>query len=145
MIELEFTKYLNCPVEQVYDFVINADNLRLWQSGLIKSELLTRGPLRVGTRVRQVRFMGPKKSEIKAEITILEPNKRFTTKTITSPKATIDYSFEPKNGGTLLTYRFEMHTSGLMHMMEPMVKGIIKTDTDADLDKLKQILESQVM
>ena len=141
MIELEFTIDLDRPVEQVYDFVINAENLRLWQSGLIKSELLTRGPLRVGTRVRQVRYMGPKKSEIKAEITALEPNKRFTTKTITNPKATIDYIFEPKDGGTLLTYKFEMHTSGLMHMMERMVKEIIKTDTDADLEKLKQILE----
>ena len=142
MIELEFTMYLNRPVEQVYDFVINADNLRLWQSGLIKSEVLTRGPLRVGTRVRQIRFMGPKKSEIKAEITALEPNKRFTTKTITKPKVTVDYIFKPKEGGTQLTYNFVMQTSGLMHMLEPMVKDIIKTDTDTDLEKLKQVLES---
>jgi uncharacterized protein YndB with AHSA1/START domain len=142
MIEMEFTTYLNRPVDQVYDFVINAENLILWQSGLVKSELLTRGPLRVGTRVRQVRMMGPKKSEVKAEITALEPNKRFTTKTITNPKATVDDLFEPQDGGTLLTYRFELHTSGLMHMFESQVKDIIQTDTNADLEKLKQILEA---
>ena len=141
MIELEFTTYLNHPVEQVYDFVINADNLRLWQTGLIKSEVLTRGPLRVGTRVRQIRYMGPKQSEIKAEITALEPNKRFTTKTITKPKVTIDYIFEVKEGGTQLTYKFVMQTSGLMHLLEPMVKDFIKSDTDADFEKLKQVLE----
>jgi uncharacterized protein YndB with AHSA1/START domain len=142
MIELEFTTHLNRPVEEVYDFVINAENLILWQSGLVKSELLTRGPLRVGTRVRQVRFMGPKKSEVKAEIIALEPNRRFTTQTITNPKATVDYLFEPQDGGTLMTYRFKMQTSGLMHMFESQVKDIIQTDTNADLEKLKQILEA---
>ena len=77
MIQHKVTIHLNRPVEQVFAFLVDTRNLHTWQSSLIRNELLTEGPLRVGTRFREVRRMGPRQSEIQAEITAFEPNKRF--------------------------------------------------------------------
>jgi hypothetical protein len=49
------------PVDEVWEFVHDIANDRLWQTTLIESEQLTDGPMGVGTRVREVRrFLGLK-------------------------------------------------------------------------------------
>jgi uncharacterized protein YndB with AHSA1/START domain len=106
MIQHEVTIHLNRPVEQVFAFLADSKNLRTWQSDLIENEQLTEGTLRVGTRFREVRRTGPRQSEIQAEITDFESNKRFATKTITKPQVTVSYSLEGENGGTRLYYKF---------------------------------------
>ena len=142
MIQHEVTLHLKRPVEQVFAFLADYQNLRTWQSNLIENEQLTEGPFRVGTRFREVRRTGPGQSEIHGEITDFEPNKRFSTKTSTKPQVTVSYSLEGENGGTRLNYKFVMLTSGMMRLLEPLIAGSIKKDTNLDFQKLKHILES---
>jgi len=142
MIQHEVTLHLERPVEQVFAFLADYQNLRTWQSDLIENEQLTEGPLRVGTRFREVRRTGPRQSEIHGEITDFEPNKRFSTKTSTKPQVTVSYSLEGENSGTRLNYKFVMLTSGMMRLLEPLIAGAIKKDTELDFQKLKHILES---
>ena len=142
MIQHEVTIHINRPIEQVFAFLADSQNLRTWQSNLIENEQLTEGPLRVGTRFREVRRTGPRQSEIQAEITDFESNKRFATRTITQPKVTVSYSLEREDGGTRLNYKFVMLTSGMMRLLEPLIAGSIKKDTELDFQKLKHVLES---
>ena len=142
MIQHEVTIHLRRPVEQVFAFLADYQNLRTWQSDLIENEQLTEGPLRVGTRFREVRRTGPGQSEIQGEITDFEPNKRFSTRTITKPQVTVSYSFEGEGNGTRLSYKFIMLTSGMMRLLEPLISGSIKKDTNSDFQTLKHILES---
>lgn len=142
MIQHEVTLHLNRPVDQVFAFLADYQNLRTWQSDLIENEQLTEGPLRVGTCFREVRRTGPGKSEIQGKITDFEPNKRFSTRTTTKPQVTVSYSLEGENGGTRLNYKFVMLTSGMMRLLEPLMAGPIKKDTESDFKKLKEILES---
>ena len=142
MIQHEVTLHLNRPVEQVFAFLMDYQNLRTWQSDLIENEKLTEGPWRVGTRFREIRRAGPSQSEIHGEMTDFEPNKRFSTKTSTKPEVTVSYSLEGENGGTRLNYKFVMLTSGMMRLLEPLMAGAIKKDTEQDFQKLKHILES---
>jgi hypothetical protein len=86
--------------------------------------------------------MGISESEVQGEITALEPNKRFEAKTSTRPLVTVSYSFKAENGGTRVGYKITMVTRGFMRLMEPMIADSIKSDTNADLEKLKSILES---
>ena len=99
MIQHEVTLHLKRPVEQVFAFLADYQNLRTWQSDLIENEQLTEGPLRVGTRFREVRRTGPGQSEIHGEITDFETNKRFSTKTSTKPQVTVSYSLEERMVG----------------------------------------------
>jgi uncharacterized protein YndB with AHSA1/START domain len=142
MIQHEVTIHLNKPVEQVFAFLMDTSKLATWQSNLIKSEHLTEGPLRTGSRFREIRLINNKETEIQAEITALEPNKRLETKTATKPQATVSYSLDPEQGGTRLKYKFILITSGLMRLLEPMIASSIKKDTEADFETLKRVLEN---
>ena len=142
MIQHEVTIHLNQPVEQVFAFLTDTSKLATWQSNLIKSEQITEGPLRTGSRFREVRRIGRGESEIQGEITALEPNKRLETKTTTRPQAMVSYSLDPEHGGTRLKYKFVLVTSGLMRLLEPMIASSIKKDSEADFETLKRILEN---
>src|SRR5919109_3028524 len=121
MIQHEVTIHLDKPVEQVFAFLTDTNKLATWQSNLIKSEQLTEGPLRTGSRFREVRRINNKEEQIEAEITTLEPNKRLETKTVTKPQAMVSYVLDPEQGGTRLSYKFVLITSGPMRLMEPMI------------------------
>jgi uncharacterized membrane protein len=142
MIQHEVSIQLNRPVEQVFAFLADTRNLPTWQSNLIEIEQLSEGPLRVGTQVREVRRMGQRPSENRAEVQVFEPNKRFALKTTTQPQVTVSYLLDAENGGTRLQYRFAMLTSGLMRLLEPLIAGAIKKQSDQDFEKLKRILEA---
>ena len=142
MIKHEVTIHLNQPVEQVFALLVDTSQLSTWQSNLIKSEQLTEGPLRTGSRFREIRRINNKETEIQGEITALEPNKRLETKTATKPQAMVSYSLDPEQGGTRLKYRFVLITSGLMRLLEPMIASSIKKDTEADFEALKRVLEN---
>jgi len=141
MITHEVTIHLNRPVEQVFAFLMDTSKLSTWQSNLIKTEQITAGPLRAGSRFREVRRMGKSESEIQGEITVFEPNQRFETKTITKPQVMVSYSLEAENGGTRLKHKFVMLTSGLMRLLEPLIASSIKKDSESDFKTLKRILE----
>lgn len=140
MIQHEVSIHLNQPVEQVFAFLMDTSKLTTWQSNLIKSEPITEGPLRPGSRFREVRRINGKESEIQGEITTLEPNKRLETRTTTKPQAMVSYSLDPEQGGTRLQYRFVLITTGMMRLLEPLIASSIKKDTEADFETLKHVL-----
>ena len=142
MIQHEVSIHLNRPVEQVFAFLADTSKLQSWQSNLIKNELLTQGPLRTGSRFREVRLINGKESEIQGEITVLEANKRLETKTVTKPEARVSYSLDPEQGGTRLKYNIVIVTSGPMRLLEPMIASAMKKESASDFETLKQILES---
>lgn len=142
MIQHEVTIHLDRPVEQVFAFLMDTSKLSTWQSNLIKSEALTEGPLRMGSRFREVRRIGGKESEIQGEITAFEPNRRLETKTVTRPQARVSYVLESERDGTRLHYKFTLETGGLMRLLEPMIASSIKKDTAEDFETLKRLLEN---
>ncbi|HET6821395.1 MAG TPA: SRPBCC family protein, partial [Anaerolineales bacterium] len=139
MIQHEVSIHLDKPVEQVFAFLMDTGKLATWQSNLIKSEQLTEGPLRAGSRFREVRRINNKETEIEGEITSLEPNRRLETKTFTKPQAMVSYSLDPEQGGTRLRYKFILITNGLMRLLEPVIASSIKKDTEADFETLKRM------
>src|SRR5260221_7212449 len=120
MIQNDVDIHINSPVEKVFAYLADAKNLRAWQADLIENEQLTGGPIRVGTHFREVRRTGLRHSEIQAEITVFEPNKRFSTKTILGPQATVSYAFDAEQEGTRITCQFALQSSGFMRLMEPL-------------------------
>ena len=133
--------HLDHPAQQVFSFLVDLQKLPMWQSNLIKTETLTEGPLRVGSRFREVRKLRGRKSEIEGEISAFEPNQRLATKTVNQPHVTISYALDPEDGGTRLSYQFAMQTTGLMRLLEPMILGSVRKESDSDLQRLKQLLE----
>ena len=142
MIQHEVNIHLNCPVEQVFAFLMDTTQLMTWQTNLIKIDKLTEGPLRLGSRFKEVRRLGKRESEFQGEITAFEPNKHFETQTMTKPQVTVSYFLEPENGGTRVKHRFIMLTSGFMRLLEPMIAKSIREENEQDFENLKRVLRA---
>ncbi len=142
MIQHAVDLHLNRPVDQVFAYVTDPRNLTTWQSSLIEVEQVSAGPVGAGTQVREVRRMGQRQSEYRAEVQVFEPNKRFVVKTTTQPHVMVSYAFAPHNGGTRLNYEFVMRNDGLMRLLEPLMAGAIKKQSEQDFETLKRVLES---
>ncbi len=141
MFEHKTSIHLDCTPAQVFNFLVDPQKLLLWQSDLIESEMLTQGPLRIGSRFHEVRRMGARETEILAQISEFETNRCLATHTETKPEARVRYELEPEEGGTRLHYAFSLRTAGLMRLMEPIIGRSIRKGTESDLAKLQQILE----
>lgn len=142
MIRYEVSVHIKSPVERVFAFLIDATHLRDWQADLVETEQLTEGSIRLGSRFREVRRMGPRQSEIQAEITSFVPSQHFSTATMVGPEATVRYAFDEEQGGTRVTCQFALKTSGFTRLMEPLISSSMKKQAQADFRTLKQILEN---
>lgn len=141
MIQHEVSVHLNRPVDQVFAFLADPAKQPSWQSNLIEIEQLTEGPMRVGTRIREVRRLGRRPTAYQAEVIVFEPNKHFSLRVITGPRVTLTYAFEAEEGGTRLRYQFVMRTGGMMRVLEPLIVRSLRKQTSSDFEKLRDILE----
>ncbi len=142
MIQHEISVHLNCTPAQVFAYLVDPQKLLLWQSDLISSEILTAGPLLEGSRFQEVRRIGRRETEIRGQISDFEPDRCLATRTETKPEASVRYELEPEEGGTLLTYTFNLRAAGLMRLLEPILGSSIRKGTEADLARLRQLVEA---
>ena len=133
------------PIEEVFTYVSDAQNGPQWQSALVESRRITKGPLGVGTQFSGVRkFMGRKMESI-MQYTTYEPNKKVVFKSISgSSPFEQTFLFESTAEGTRLTTRLELQTSGLMGLAKPLIASGLKREVDTNFGILKDILESRV-
>jgi uncharacterized protein YndB with AHSA1/START domain len=144
MITLRETIDVKSPVEGVYNYLVNLENVQRWQPAVIEVTRLTEGPTRVGTRFREVvRFMGRRYTSI-CEIVELEPNKLFAFKASSDGPLEYHtkYTFEPADGGTRLEIVGSFQTKGLWRLAEPMMRGEIQKESQMELVAVKKAIES---
>ena len=141
MIQYDVSMHLNRSVEEVFAFLSDASKHSSWQSDLIESEQLTDGPLRVGTRIREVRRLGRRPTAYEGEVIDFEPNKRFALQVMTGPHVTASYTLTGEDGGTRLRFQFVMRTNGMMRLLEPLIVRSMRKQSASDFGRLKSILE----
>ena len=75
MIQSQASILVKVPPQQVYDFVVVGftRNYRRWSPEVQRLDLLTPGPLRVGSRARQVRVDQGRRSDNTFRVVALEP------------------------------------------------------------------------
>jgi uncharacterized membrane protein len=131
------------PVDEVWGFVHDLDKEGLWQTTLVESEQLTEGPMRRGTRVRQVRHFLGLKIPMEWEVTEYEPPVRSAIKSVSGPvPLSGSYVLEPQNGGTQFIVSGELDAHGLFKLAEPVFARITGRELDANLGHLKDLLEA---
>ena len=136
---------INRPVEEVFAYVSDLKNSQEWQPALAEVTRITEGPLGIGTQYSSVRkFMG-RRMESVIQYTTYEPNKKIAFKSISGASPfEQSWRFESTAEGTRLTTKFELQTSGLMGLAQPMIDSSVKREMDTDFSVLKDLLENQV-
>lgn len=144
MAGFEMSVEINRPVEEVFSFFSNLDNRKQWESGLEELSQTSEGPVGVGTTWREtVRAMG-RRMELTLELTGYEPNKQWNEKIDAgSMKAEVNITFDSTNGGTRVNGVVDMQIGGFLKLASPIVTRTLRKQMQADINRLKAVLEAQ--
>ena len=141
MASLENTVTIRRPVEDVFAFLADFENVPKWNYAIVETTKVSPGPVGVGTTYRQTRSV-PRRSEEGFEVTAFEPARRLEVQGQIGPfTARLSYLLEPTGNGTRLRNAVDLGSSGLSTLVAPLATSRIKHAVAANLDTLKQLLE----
>src|SRR5919198_1480264 len=127
---------------EVWSYVTDPGNLPEWQSSAIEARKEADGPLRVGSRVREVRKFLGRRAESELEVTEYEPEWRFSLRVVDGPvKYAVQHTFEAIDGGTRVAVVVEGTPAKAVRLAGPIVARAAEREFRADFERLKRVLE----
>jgi uncharacterized membrane protein len=137
----ERTITINRPVDEVFTFVADGRNARLWRSGVLDVDLVSGQGL--GARYSQgVKGPGGRRIPADYEITAFVPNERIDFRATAGPvRPEGSFTFESLGGGTVLTFSLRAELSGWKRLV---MGGAVQSTMNAEmgaLDTLRDLLE----
>jgi uncharacterized protein YndB with AHSA1/START domain len=144
MATFENTVTIRRAVEDVFAFLADFENVPTWNYAIVETKKTSQGPVGVGTTYRQLRSI-PSRSDEGFEVTVFERTSRLEVHGDIGPfTATISYLLAPTDDGTRLTNVVELESaSGALRLLAPLAASRVKTAVAANLDTLKQLLETR--
>jgi hypothetical protein len=131
------------PREEVAAFAADPGNAMAWYKNIKAVDWETPPPAVVGSRVRFVaQFLG-RTLEYTYEVRENEPGRRFVMSTAQGPfpMETIYTWEDAEAGSTRMTLRNRGEPSGFARVSAPLMARAIRRANEADLRRLKEILE----
>ena len=143
MIMIETSVIINRPVEEVWKFVSNLENLRQWDYGGLEARQTSEGPIGVGSTFQtQRQFLGrPLRESVR--ISEYVPNRimafPFSGWSFSGQNRT---TFEPVGGGTRMTSTSEVELAGWLKLMTPIFPSMLRGLAQKNLANVKRIMEA---
>ena len=143
MIDVTVATNVERPVDEVFAFVADMENEPQWHTDIVEAERLTEGEVGEGTNFRvQFRPQPMSPSEGKIEIVEFQPDRRIVSRSdMGNMKPELTHVFEEVDGGTRVTRRIQIETSGLMTLMSPLMKVMVRRRNADFLENLKRLFE----
>ena len=144
MIRIETSIQIDQPRDRVFDFLTDVESLPKWQSGVIQSNALSDGPVRVGYQFEETAKVGPWKLHNVCTVTDLKANERFAFEAKSSGPLDYEGSFElqPVAGGTRLTLRGAARLKRFWRLLQPVLAGDLRKETRAEMETMQRLLEA---
>ena len=135
------------PVAEVFALFTDLKNAPGRVKAIKRIELLTNGPVGVGTRFRETRVMFKRDTTEEMEITEFEPNRRYTVSADScGAHFTSTFHFRPEDDGTVVTLEINSKPVSLLaKLLSPLaglMKGMMLKCVQQDLNDLKAVAES---
>ena len=130
------------PVDVVFAYVSDHENLPAWTVGVKQSRRLTDGPPAAGARYRVVGTLLGRPVESSYQVTAFDPGCGFDG-TMTSPMFGFceQYRFEQDQGGTRVSMSANVETHGVFRFLSPVMTVGVRRQVRADHRRLKTVLE----
>ena len=135
---------MNRPVEEVFAYVADPANLGEWQTNLVSVTKETEGPVRSGTRFREVRRAPLGRTvEASVEVSGYEENRRLDLRIVSGPLP-IDgrNAFTAVDGATRIEFVAEGELRGALRLAGPVLARLLHRQFERDYARLKDALES---
>ena len=132
------------PVGDVFAVLTDVGNAAKWSSAL-EEQLITPGPLRVGSRRRAVvPGVAGRTMENEMELTELVPDRRLAMRGVAGFPfpVRIVAELEPAGGGALLRWTTYLEPGGVGKLFGPVLAAGYKRSFAKDLANLKSMMES---
>ena len=142
MINVQHSVVINRPVEEVFDFVSNVENIVRWQTGALECSPISQGPSVVGAKSRYVREVLGNRVETIMEVTEYDHNRKMGFKADAPIPIESSYSFETVEGGARFTFAVQSEPTGMFKLAEGMITRTVQKQIEDDCNKLKDLLES---
>jgi uncharacterized protein YndB with AHSA1/START domain len=129
------------PAEEVFAFLADGSNDRLWRQDVLDIHLRS-GEGKGAVYEQGVK--GPFGRRVAADYEIIryEPNRRLAFRAIAGPvRPEGVYQLEPIDGGTRVTFSLQCSPTGLAKLITPVVAKTMRSEV-AQLDNLRAILET---
>jgi uncharacterized protein YndB with AHSA1/START domain len=143
MATFENTVTIRRAVADVFACLADFENIPSWNYAIVETKKTSPGPVGVGTTYQQLRSV-PSRSEEGFQVTAFEPSSRLEVHGDIGPfTATVSYLLAPTDHGTRLTNVVDLESaSGVLRLVAPLAASRVKTAVAANLDTLKQLLET---
>jgi hypothetical protein len=131
-------------VATVFDYVSDFGNFTQWATDVIEAQLITDGPIGIGTQARVVRQALGQSFEMRFDLVRYEPNRQigFTGLMLGTPfRSGLD--FESFDHSTKVTQSGEVNFTIAVLLFEPIIREVLGTTFESDLRNLKRLLETK--
>jgi len=142
MIDFTVETEIQRPPEQVFAYATDPEKLETWQTNTVSAIREDDGPMRVGSRLREVHSApGGKQLESLVEVSEYEPNRVFGLTVIEGTPVHGRMTFEPTAAGTLVRFHGYGSLGGLMRLAQPLLQRALARQFGQACDNLKRAVE----
>jgi len=140
-------KHIEAPPEKVFEQATDIPKWPEQMEGIVSVEMLTDGPVRLGTKFRETRVMFNREATEEMEVTGFNPPHSYSVGAENHGcKYHTEFTFKPNGSGTDVEMLFEATpvtalAKTMSAMMAPMI-GKVGEICGKDLDDLKASIES---
>ena len=129
------------PIEEVFGFLADFENVPKWNYAIVETHKVSEGPVGVGTIYQQVRSV-PSRSEERFEVTTYDPARQLEIEGQLGPfPARLSYAMDALPEGTRVTNAVELELRGPGRLVGRVAVPRVRDAVAANLSKLKELLE----
>ena len=143
MIKLIKSIQIQCSPEQVFEFIKDPANAARWQDALVSARYVTNSPRGTGGVIHIVQKILGRQVVIYSEITDCHPPNTYAFKYKNGLPLAGCHTLVPKDGGTWFTITLEGSLEGPLRVVESLMHRQMEKQIDADLLRLKAVLEAE--
>jgi carbon monoxide dehydrogenase subunit G len=141
----ENTVVIRRPIEEVFGFLAQFENVPKWNYAIVETRKISEGPVGVGTTYHQVRSV-PSRSEERLEITTYSPPRQLEIRGQLGPFASrLVYPLDATGEGTRVTNTVELELGGPGRLLGRVAVPRVREAVAANLRKLKEPVLVEVM
>lgn len=129
--------------QEVFDFVADERNEPRYNPQMTSAEMVTRGPIGVGSRFHSVMTGVGRGADMMIELTEFDRPRRLAS---TTHMSSMDINgvllFEPVSQGTRMTWRWDIQPHGIYKLLGPIVHRIGQKQELSIWTGLKRVMEA---